>query len=233
MFKSNRLLDKTFLKFVEGKTIAVVGPSKSIIGNGKGSYIDLQDIVVRFSYMFPLSGDLKKDVGEKTDFLYHCFGKRNESEKQAINKLYNLDNVKNLKCIVTKENLWAGPPDANHIRNDVIKSNNLPNYIIPYKYVLSLKKKYKIDSPNLGLVALDHLLALNPKSLYLTGFTVHKDGYYKGYNDNHPNFWINGKIPDNIGCHNIEQQRLMLKSLYNKNKKIMLIDDNLNKILSI
>jgi hypothetical protein len=59
MFKSNRLLDKTFLKFVEGKTIAVVGPSKSIIGNGKGSYIDSHDIVVRFSYMFPLSGNLK------------------------------------------------------------------------------------------------------------------------------------------------------------------------------
>lgn len=233
MFKSNRLLDKTFSKFVEGKTIAVVGPSESVIDSGKGSYIDLQDIVVRFSYMFPLSGNLKKDVGEKTDFLYHCFGKRNESEKQAINKLYNLDNVKNLKCIVTREHLWFGPPDANPIRNDVIKSNNLPNYIIPNKYIFYLMEKYKIDSPSLGLVALDHLLTLNPKSLYLTGFTVYRDAYYYGYNNDHPNYWINGNIPANIGCHNVEQQRLMLKSLYNKNKKIMLIDDNLNKILSI
>ena len=38
-----------FKKFVENKTIALIGPAESIIGTGKGNLIDKFDIVIRLN----------------------------------------------------------------------------------------------------------------------------------------------------------------------------------------
>jgi hypothetical protein len=58
---------------VAGRTVAVVGRAKSLIGSGNGAAIDACDVVVRVNWMPPVTGH-PEDVGTRTDLLYLCSG---------------------------------------------------------------------------------------------------------------------------------------------------------------
>lgn len=216
---SNNLLCKFFIN----KHVAFVGPSKSLIGKKYGKIIDSNDIVVRFNYMYPLSGEFSEDLGEKTQILYHCFCKRSESESIAINKLINSKD-KELKCLISVQTLWNGRnehgtqvgPDASKLRDEIISSQKFPYHIIEDYFVQKFKKDYSVEVPTIGVVAIKHILLYNPKKISIFGFTFHKDEYYKGYNDNHKNYW-NQMEPEKIGPHKIKEQidaYLLMKKEY-------------------
>jgi hypothetical protein len=65
--------DPRFADLVKGKRIAVVGPARTLIGMGRGAWIDSHDLVVRFNeaFVYLKSTDvLRADVGARTDVLY-------------------------------------------------------------------------------------------------------------------------------------------------------------------
>jgi len=57
---------------LENKNIALVGPSQSIINTGFGLEIEHHDLVVRLNHQWPINNNLKSDIGERMDILYHC-----------------------------------------------------------------------------------------------------------------------------------------------------------------
>ncbi|NPD75518.1 glycosyltransferase family 29 protein, partial [Oceanispirochaeta sp. M1] len=64
--KNMKLSEKSFLKYIQGKSIAVVGNSPCHIGLGKGEEIDTHDIVIRFNN-YTLSPQTENDYGSKVD----------------------------------------------------------------------------------------------------------------------------------------------------------------------
>src|SRR5215510_102879 len=64
--------DPSFSRLVSGKTIAVVGPARTLIGKRHGRHVDSHDLVVRFNDAgdLPSRPDLVPDIGSRTDILY-------------------------------------------------------------------------------------------------------------------------------------------------------------------
>jgi hypothetical protein len=64
--------DPDFARLVSGKTVAVVGPARTLLGTRGGHHIDSHDLVVRFNDAFEFlhGADLLADAGERTDILY-------------------------------------------------------------------------------------------------------------------------------------------------------------------
>jgi hypothetical protein len=65
-------VDQPFAKLVSGKTVAIVGPARTILGKKLGAHIDAHDLVVRFNDTFDLPSrrELTADIGSRTDILY-------------------------------------------------------------------------------------------------------------------------------------------------------------------
>src|SRR5262245_37807469 len=64
--------DPGFAALVAGRTVAVVGPARTLVGAGLGPRIDSHDVVVRFNdtWNLPRRSELVGDIGSRTDVLY-------------------------------------------------------------------------------------------------------------------------------------------------------------------
>ena len=64
--------DPAFSRLVSGKTVAVVGPARTLVGKKRGQHIDSHDLVVRFNDAgdLPTRPELVPDIGSRTDILY-------------------------------------------------------------------------------------------------------------------------------------------------------------------
>jgi hypothetical protein len=69
---------------VEGRSVAVVGRADSLIGSGCGAEIDQAEVVVRVNWTLPLDLHLARDIGTRTDFVYHCLGICEEPREAAL-----------------------------------------------------------------------------------------------------------------------------------------------------
>ena len=67
-----RDIDPAYSQLVSGKTVAVVGPARTLLGAGHGDRIDSHDLVVRFNDTLdrPSRPGLAADIGSRTDVLY-------------------------------------------------------------------------------------------------------------------------------------------------------------------
>src|SRR5262245_35241333 len=65
-------VDPSFAKLVSGRTVAIVGPARTMLGKNQGAHIDAHDLVVRFNDTFDLPSrrELTADIGTRTDILY-------------------------------------------------------------------------------------------------------------------------------------------------------------------
>ncbi len=65
--------DPDYKRLLDGKSVIVVGPAKTLIGNKHGAMIDSYDLVVRFNTVIeylPFPDELSADIGARTDILY-------------------------------------------------------------------------------------------------------------------------------------------------------------------
>jgi hypothetical protein len=170
--------NKLFYKYVEGKSIALVGPAQSIIGSGKGSIIDKFDLVVRLNKSIPLPLNIKDDIGTKTDIIYNSLNTSDyPGENNLSPKLYKKYGVK-FVCS-------SYPFNHNIFHNDIV------NYIYKYKLELPLKVMNDIKFKNFenslgtrpytGTCAIMDLLSYPIKYLYITGLDFYQTKYYSEY----------------------------------------------------
>jgi len=65
--------DPAYGELVKGKRVAIVGPAETLIGTGRGDFLDSYDLVVRFNTVIeylPFSEKLARDIGTRADILY-------------------------------------------------------------------------------------------------------------------------------------------------------------------
>jgi len=170
--------NKLFYKYVEGKTIALVGPAQSIIGTGKGDIIDKFDIVVRLNKSIPLPSNIKNDIGSKSDIVYNSLNTSDFPGENNLNPtLYKKYGVK-FVCS-------SYPFNHNIFHDDIL------NYIYKYKFELPLKvmndlkfknfEKSLGTRPYTGTCAIMDLLSYPIKYLYVTGLDFYQTKYYSEY----------------------------------------------------
>ena len=170
--------NKLFYKYVEGKTISLVGPAQSIIGTGKGDIIDKFDIVVRLNKSIPLPSNIKNDIGSKSDIIYNSLNTSDFPGENNLNpSLYKKYGVK-FVCS-------SYPFNHNIFHDDIL------NYIYKYKFELPLKvmndlkfrnfEKSLGTRPYTGTCAIMDLLSYPIKYLYITGLDFYQTKYYSEY----------------------------------------------------
>ena len=65
--------DPVLKNILDGKRVAIVGPSAHLIGENLGDYIDSFDVVVRVGFLEEPSEKTAKDYGGRTDIIIHSF----------------------------------------------------------------------------------------------------------------------------------------------------------------
>ena len=170
--------NKLFYKYVEGKTIALVGPAQSILGTNKGSIIDKFDLVVRLNKSIPLPSNIRDDIGSKSDIIYNSLNTTDFPGENNLNpKLYKKYGV---KFVCT-----SYPFNHNVFHDDIL------NYVYKYKFELPLKvmsdlkfknfEKSLGTRPYTGTCAIMDLLSYPIKYLYITGLDFYQTKYYSEY----------------------------------------------------
>jgi hypothetical protein len=174
-------MHKLLYSLINNKKVVIVGPAPYLNNKGNGEYIDSFDTVVRCNKGIGLVQN-PKIFGSRTDILYHCVNQHED----------NGGKLEKDKLINTKLIVGVYPP-MNVGENCSFKHcgtlndyNNLPKDILDKFTFISKHNYLKLENevqcrPNTGIVAIDNILLFQPKELYITGFTLFKDGYSKLY----------------------------------------------------
>ena len=210
------LRNQQLSQWLKNKKVIVVGPAPYLQGKNTGAWIDSHDVVVRMNHGWHLSAAQKKDYGSKVDMLYV------NSAYTQIEEMAPLPHLKerSLQWVVFKDIILREESKRWHQEYiDHIHTTSFP-----------LKMKEKLwpilrCGPNLGMLAIVHLLVLGVTSLTLTGFSLYqeKDPYYTGYR---LSFVPTSEILDG---HLYKPHKQAWRSLYNQRK--IIVDEYLKNIL--
>lgn len=169
--------DEKLAKLVEGKRIAVVGPSPHLQGLNYGEKIDSYDVVIRLNQKFAIPESKHKDYGSRTDIMCGSFNHLNQGECDQ-----NKDYIKSLKLLVCPMlSMW----DLNE-QNKWFDSTGVPYHNVCDGHLFKIFKEVGTTC-NTGFTALLILLNYNIKELFVTGMTffdmnkwgnVYFDEYY-------------------------------------------------------
>ncbi len=170
--------NKLYSEFLNGKTIALIGPAQSIIGTEKGHIIDKFDLVVRLNKSIPLPSSLKNDIGSRTDIVYNSL---NTSDFPGENKLSpSLYKKYGVKFVC-----------SSYPFNHKIFHDDIANYVYKYKFELPFKVMDDIKfrnferslgtRPYTGTCAIMDLLSYPIKYLYISGLDFYQTKYYNEY----------------------------------------------------
>ena len=158
-------MDK-FTEYVNGKSVAIVGPAKSAEGSGNGNEIDSFDIVCRlnaYSAKMPES-----DFGTKRDVLF-------------VTPYSNYD----IKGIKEAGFVWIVSP--HNLERSVTKelyrqcNENSLSFSCPPAWLWPEICKDLNRYPTTGLMAAIYLMTLPVKTLTMFAMDFHNSGYAQGY----------------------------------------------------
>ena len=171
-----------YKKYLENKTVAVVGPSRAAIMQENGAKIDACDVVVRINNMLEVEQVYQKFLGTRTDVVYATLDDSPHTIAQACVK----NGVKFLSSSYPKNEWFFEERMAQNVA--ALKT-------VPYFTTVTLPEepywdiKRSINSrPNTGFSAIIDLLSSNLKKLYIVGIDFYRSatledgqGYYDGY----------------------------------------------------
>jgi len=221
---------KQLAELVDGKRVAIVGPSPHLMGEGMGREIDGYDVVCRVNELLPFG--CEEDYGSRTDIIFHCCGQYSipKLEKTMIAKSDVADRVQLLVC----------PQD---VTNDP-RANNTPFHAIGKDYWWDLNRRVGAIGCATGLLSVALLLEkYRPKELLVTGFSFysqglepeqrHNPGYIKWGGDHS----AKQKMEDNVlaqnAQHNQAPQKAFFKKLAKKYHKKLRVDSFLSGLLHL
>ena len=167
-----------FAELLRGKSVAIVGPSKSIIRKRQEDYIESFDIVVRLNKSLPLPYSMKNFIGTRTDILYNnC----NTSDYPGENK-FDIASLLSAGVLY----LRCPYPEVGVFRGDIMRFKNhnknigFPFGTINKKYYKSIISKTK-TRPYTGTLAILDIIKHDISRLYITGLDFFKYSYYGAY----------------------------------------------------
>ncbi len=200
------LNEKKFLKYIKGKTIAIVGNGPQQIDKHTGAEIDSADIVVRFN-TFELDG-FTNDYGTRTDIWFNGCGGNYDDERYL--------EIARKSTYVIWRSIYEKSKEINSIKNFFKKCHRrfIPVYLMPEDKLLPLYNIFNDYGPTIGCVFLWYLKTYaEPQDIRLYGFSFLDSAPTK---DNLPHFYHKREI--NGGKHNMSMEIAFLKKLFQLKK---------------
>jgi len=172
--------NKSIQNLITNKRVCIVGPANYLNNLNIGSEIDNYDTIIRFNKGYNLIKN-PNIFGSRTDILYHCVSQDIDNGGPITE-----DMVKEYEIIFSYPFLTQSD-NTSFQHGNSIEYQNLPKFISKMNIVkkeVYLKWENDIGCrPNTGIIAILDILDMFPKELYITGFTLFKDGYSKLYRD--------------------------------------------------
>lgn len=232
-----------YFDFLKGKKVIVVGPADYLVGQGKGSEIDKFDVILRLNLGCPVPQNLVSDLGSRTDVLYHVVvNPRHVRKRPDLFKLHNEEEIRSWKKDGVKWFVSKRGIETMRVRRLAgILSGEIPFIAISRSDMRRLELTLGTN-PNMGTVAMWHLLQADIQSLYVTGCDFHRSGYHPGYGGFTPEQAAKGagsttcwgqvpQPPRGMGNpHDVGKQLKYLARLRSRDKRFKM-DSVLSKIL--
>ena len=222
-----QVFDFTLLK---GKRIALVGPADSAYNTNKGEYIDGFDYIVRVNRApyIVATGKHVKDIGTRTDILYHSFFENDESGGGILD--LDMYRKQGLKYLINPRNSKLGYQTSLVF----FRKYNLPQpvFTLPKRLHTAICKPLGNSRPTIGFMALMSLIEADFSELYITGFTFYRTDFGVGYRDHIQNKEDAKAYIKDMGIHEIEWEfQSFLKKLFRTKSKNVILDPILTRII--
>ena len=168
------------LNKIQNKRVCIVGPANYLNDLNYGKDIDKYDTIIRFNKGYNLTKNPER-FGSRTDVLYHCVCQSPDNGGPISDEMIDsFDIVFSYPQLSRYDN-------TSFIHGNIDDFNKLPTRLTNKNIV---DKQNYIEwernigcRPNTGIIAILDILNMNPAELYVTGFTLFKDGYSKLYRD--------------------------------------------------
>lgn len=218
--------DSEFLRGLKGKKIILVGPAGYMKGSGMGKEIDEYDLIVRMNLSCPVPEDMKADIGSRTDILYHLILRRRHiNARPDLFKWHTRDEIRSWKADGVKWVVLKASRDDADVKRFMPVIGDIIAYCCVKKATMDVIKLKAGTGPNMGPIAMFHLLQGEPEKLHVVGCDFHQTGYhvgYGGFNEEQakagicPDFkmnkcWGQGRnVMGKLKLHNIPAQMMFL-----------------------
>jgi hypothetical protein len=159
-------MEQSISKQYKGKRVALVGPAEHIEKYYQKEYIEGFDTVVRMNYSYPVHSNVARMTGDRCDVLYLHSWRAKQGNLEGPQLMPHPDTVFQFKKF---KNLGF------------IENINKKDKDLLLKALKELEANIE-KRPNMGLLAMKHILSYKPKELYVTGVTFFQTGgHHSGY----------------------------------------------------
>ncbi len=241
--------DSEFFSFVNNKKCILVGPAEYMTNSNMGKEINNYDVIIRMNLSCPVPKELYKDIGSRTDVLYHLMMREQHVKRsKGVLRLHDKEEIKSwknngVKWVVLKNDLRSLERRGGNVEQFMQAINGKINWtnVSGYKYrKLTTQTR---NAPNMSTIAVHHLLLSNLKSLHVVGCDYHATGYYTGYGgfteeqaklgQGGGPCWGQGRTrPSKKRVHGLEGQLKYMRLLLQRDKRLI-IDDKLKEVLGV
>ena len=226
----------SYLKFIEGKTVAIVGPAQYMMGKNLGEEIDNHDIVVRINRSIESCNKFSSDIGKRTDVLYSCMIEKPENAGKINIEDWIEKNISFI-CVPPKSTMGGVANSSSQIADSanyekfIATKNKINTRIIDAQLNNSVAREVSCR-PNTGYLAIFDILAHSPSKLSIYGFSFYLDGFIKNTKAG-----ISGMSEDDFANKCFNSKRHVQSNLWRYAKESLLtnrkvyLDETLEKIL--
>jgi hypothetical protein len=216
---------------LKGKRVAIVGAASSAFNTSKGDYIDGFDVVIRINKASVLlkDGKWKKDIGAKTDILFHSFFENEESGGGPLN--FELFDSLGIQYVINPVAAYEGYRVTFNFYKKYLSKRI--TYSLTKDWYKTVQGKLGRFRPTIGSCALYASLECEFSELYMTGFTFFKTPFGEGYRNRIKEAHQVQKYIKDAGLHDPDLEfQLFLEKLVIHSKKKIRMDDTLGAIVA-
>lgn len=244
--------DPYYDALLKGKRVAIVGPAETMIGTGRGDFLDSYDLVVRFNTVIeylPFPGELARDIGTRTDILYS----NNEVLMDGVigQKLISHERWAEICERVGIRYVVAANNDFTYAADDASRPcyserERLQRFLDESGIETRFRMLFRTSDTAIrllaghagrtGFLAIFDLLSFAPAELYVTGMTFYHKGGHLFLRDRapelHPLKNHRGESPkDNSLGHNSYLELELLGAFARSFAGILKLDERLQMLL--
>lgn len=211
-------------RLIDGKRVALIGPSPHLINKKLGKYIDSFDIVVRINEL-GVANDCYEDYGSKTDIAFLTLTK--EAIPVYKKMIFGLD-IENLKMVVSPRDEFNTDTTKNFIDDknsfeyfQQLPINNIEFFQVSKPPPLDVYKLFNCF-PSTGSLTIFELLKYDFKELFICGFSFFTTKYK--YNSSRKIYELSNPLNNHkhnirISGHAVDYEIKFLKSLISNTDK--------------
>lgn len=246
--------DPEYKRLLDGRSVIVVGPAKTLIGSNLGRTIDSYDLVVRFNTVIeylPFPGELSADIGTRTDIIYFnnevmiddIIGQRRIKHERFINIARQLQ----MKYLICTNNGFSFDERLSMATNCQDEEARFRQFLVENNLCIGFRMLYQLPAlvrswlrghvGRTGFMAIADLLSYDISRLHISGMTFYHAGGHLFLKDSiselHPLGNHRGEMPSSpdILGHNSYLELEAMRKLANEYGEKLLLDADVKNLL--